>query len=140
MEQESHSRGKGNIPLSFPGCCLMESFPLPLLWGGTSSHFTPRGVFTFAKAEGSGGREFCHRGWRIGGLDAAEGNSGVTPQPWRLGTASFPQASGFELIHRAFQRFPGGLDPQKVGLSSGREESCTVLSPPGLCDTEDVGQ
>lgn len=30
VEQESHSRGKGNIPLSLPGCCLMESFPLPL--------------------------------------------------------------------------------------------------------------
>lgn len=23
-EQESHSKGKGNIPLSLPGCCLME--------------------------------------------------------------------------------------------------------------------
>lgn len=112
------------------------------LWGGTSSHFTPGGVFTFAKAEGSSGSEFCRRGWRIRGLDAAEGNSGVTLQPWRLGAASFPPASGLELIRRAFQRFPGVLDPQKVGLSVGREENCTVLSPPGLCDTEDavVGQ
>lgn len=29
-EQESHSRGKGSIRLSLPGCCLVESFPLPL--------------------------------------------------------------------------------------------------------------
>lgn len=74
MEKESHSRGKGNIPLSFPGCCLLESFPLPLpleqmLWDGTSSCFTPGGVLTFAKAEGSSGREFLSQwveDWRIG--------------------------------------------------------------------------
>lgn len=68
------ARGKGNIPLSFPGCCLLESFPLPLpleqmLWDGISSCFTPGRVLTFAKAEGSSGREFLSQwveDWRIG--------------------------------------------------------------------------
>lgn len=39
------------------------------LWGGSSSHFTPGGVLTFAKAEGSSGREFLSQwveDWRIG--------------------------------------------------------------------------
>lgn len=57
----------------------------------------------------------------------------------RLGIASSPPAPAFELIHRAFQRFPGVLGPPEVGLSVGREENFTVRSPPGLCDTEDAG-
>lgn len=39
------------------------------LWGGTSSQFTPGGVLTFAKAEGSSGREFLSQwveDWRMG--------------------------------------------------------------------------
>lgn len=61
------------------------------------------------------------------------------PNLGRLGTASSSPAPGFELIHRAFQRFPGVLGPPEVSLSVGREENFTVLSAPGLCDTEDAG-
>lgn len=73
-EQESHSRGKGNIPFSLPGCCLMASFPLPLPLE-QSSGMGPAAVSLLGKFQplpklgGSSGREFlsrCVEDWRVG--------------------------------------------------------------------------